>query len=203
MVYYLTKTTKIRYSINVSKRVKNLNNIYIRRTMMEKAEKKKKLPKTVTTFEENKEYLHKIFGMFRTVEFAINAQHHEKYNNTEIRLMNEIVYATSSGERLISTQLASRLGVTRSAISQIVAKLEKEGVLQRVDDDVDKKIAYVELTDKSMNTYKGIVEKYSAFVGRVIAYMGTGKMEKFLLLSDEFYSAVASACAECDSKKHS
>ena len=147
--------------------------------------------------------MHKIFGMFRTVEFAINAQRHEKYNNTEIRLMNEIVYATSSGERLISTQLASRLGVTRSAISQIVAKLEKEGVLQRVDDDVDKKIAYVELTDKSMNTYKGIVEKYSAFVGRVIAYMDTGKMEKFLLLSDEFYSAVASACEECDSKKHS
>ena len=159
-------------------------------------DKKKKLPKNVTTLEENKEFLHKIFAMFRTVESTVNAQRHEYYNNTEIRLMSEIGYAACCGERLISTQLATRLGLTRSAVSQIVGKLEKEGVVRRVDDEVDRKIAYVELTEKSLYTYRSIIDDYAAFVGRVIAYMGTAKMEKFLALSDEFYASVASACEE-------
>ena len=164
-------------------------------------EKKKKFPKSVTTSAENREYLHKIFGMLREIELTTNAQSHEKYNNTEIRLMNELVYAASNGERLISTQLATRLGLTRSAISQIVAKLEKDGAVRRVADAVDKKIAYVELTESVANTYKGIVETYSAFVGRVVAYMGVGKMEKLFSLVDEFYIAVSKACEECHALK--
>lgn len=160
-------------------------------------EKKKKMPKLVTTQDENKEYLHKIFEMFRAVEYSINAQRHERYNNTEIRLLNEIVYAASNGERLISTQLASRLGITRSAVSQIVSSLEKDGAIRRVPDEVDKKIAYVELTEKMKVAYKGIVEVYTDFVGKVIAYMGVGKMDKFLALSDEFSEAVKKASEAC------
>lgn len=160
-------------------------------------EKKKKAPKAVTTQEENKEYLRKIFVMFREVEVAVSAQRHEKYNNTEVRLMNEIVYATGMGERVISTQLASRLGITRSAVSQIVAKLEGEGVLRRVPDEVDKKIAYVELSERSMATYRALIQDYTDFVGKVIAYMGVSKMDKMLTLVDEFSAAVQNACADC------
>lgn len=164
-------------------------------------EKKRKQPKTVTTQAENKEYLHKIFEMFRAMEYTINAQRHERYNNTEIRLLNEIVYASSHGERLISTQIATRLGITRSAVSQMVAKLEKDGAIRRVPDEVDKKIAYIELTESVAACYKEIVEEYSGFVGRVIAYMGISKMDKFLSLTDEFSAAVEHACEEVKGKK--
>lgn len=160
-------------------------------------DKKKKVPKTVTTEEQNSQYLHKIFAMFRDLEISINAQRHEKYSNTEIRLMNEIVYASSEGKRLISTELASRLGITRSAISQIVNKLEGENMVRRISDEVDKKIAYVELTEKSAAAYKDVLAQYSHFVGRVIAYMGIGKMERLLTLSDEFAAAVGNAAKEC------
>ena len=156
-------------------------------------ETKKRSTKAVTTQEENKEYLHKIFEMYRAVEYAINAQRHEKYNNTEIRLLNEIYYATAMGERLISTQLATRLAITRSAVSQMVAKLEKDGVLRRVADDVDRKIAYVELTEEAAATYKGLVEVLSESVGRVVAYMGVAKMDRYLTLSAEFSDAVENA----------
>ena len=162
-------------------------------------EKKRKTPKAVTTQEENREYLRSIFRMLRDVQVAMGAQQHEKYNNTEIRMMNEIVYATGAGERLISTQLADRLGVTRSAISQIVGKLEKDGALRRVPDEVDKKIAYVELTDSMAAKYKTIVDTYSGFVGKVIAHMGVHKMDKFLALAEDFYTAVENACEDCES----
>ena len=160
-------------------------------------EKKKKAPKAVTTQEENKEYLRKIFVMFREIEVSVSAQRHEKYNNTEVRLMNEIVYTTGMGERVISTQLASRLGITRSAVSQIVAKLEGEGVLRRVPDEVDRKIAYVELSERSMGTYRALIRDYTDFVGKVVAYMGVSKMDKMLTLVDEFSMAVQNACADC------
>ena len=161
-------------------------------------EKKRKPPKAVTTEEQNKEYLHKIFTMFRDLEIAINAQRHEKYSNTEIRLMNEIVYASAEGERLISTELATRLALTRSAISQIVNKLEGEDMVRRVPDEVDKKIAYIELTEKSASAYKDVVQQYSRFVGRVISYLGVAKMDRLLTLSDEFYASVEKAVADCE-----
>ena len=164
-------------------------------------EKKKKIPKTVTTQEENKVYLRKIFTMLRDIEVALNAQSNEKYNNTEIRLMNEVVYAAGIGERLISTQLATRLGITRSAVSQIVAKLEKDGAVRRVPDAVDRKIAYVELTEKVAETYKNIVAQYTDFVGKVVAYMGVSKINKLFVLVDEFYSAVENACEDCACEK--
>lgn len=162
---------------------------------------KRRTPKMVTTKEENMKYLRKIFTMLREIEVSINAQSHEKYNNTEIRLMNEIVYATGTGERLISTQLASRLGITRSAVSQIVAKMEKDGALRRVPDAVDRKIAYIELTDEIAATYKVIVSEYADFVGKVVAYMGASKMERLFTLADEFSEAVALAAEDCNAKK--
>lgn len=164
-------------------------------------EKKRKPPNAVTSEEQNKEYLHKIFTMFRDLEIAINAQRHERYSNTEIRLMNEIVYASAAGERLISTELASRLALTRSAISQIVNKLELEGMVRRVPDQVDRKIAYVELTEKSAAAYRDVVQQYSQFVGRVISYLGVAKMDRLLTLSEEFYSAVEKAVADCETNK--
>ena len=51
-------------------------------------------------------------------------------NGTELRLLSEVIYANSKGERLISTRLAKRLNVTRSAISQIVNNLEKRGIVK-------------------------------------------------------------------------
>lgn len=166
-------------------------------------EKKRRIPKPVTTAEENKDYLRKFFAMFRDLESTINAQRHEKYSNTEVRLMNEIVYATDLGERVISTQLASRLGITRSAVSQIIAKLEADGVLRRVPDAVDRKIAYVELTEKCAATYETIINVYTDFVGRVAAYMGVSKMDKMFALVDDFYTAVGNACEDCAKEKAS
>ena len=161
-------------------------------------ERKRRIPKLITTAEENRGYLRKLFAMMRDVELAMDRPQHEKYSNTEIRLMNEIVYASYEGERLISTRLADRLGITRSAVSQIVSKLEKDDLVVRVADETDKKIAYVELTEKAMASYQVIIDKYAAFVGRVIARMGTAKMNRMVALVEEFRDAVEEACLACE-----
>ncbi len=164
-------------------------------------ERRRKIQKPITTTEENKVYLRKLFSTLRDMERAMEIQSQEGYSNTEIRLMNEIVYAAGEGERLISTRLAERLGITRSAISQIVSKLEKDGVVRRIPDETDKKIAYVELTEKAMESYASVMELYADFIGKVIARMGTAKLNRMLALVEEFHDAVEEAYLDCEYKK--
>ena len=46
------------------------------------------------------------------------------FNNSEMQLLREIVMEAGKGKKIISSRLAERLGITRSAISQMVNKLE-------------------------------------------------------------------------------
>ena len=163
--------------------------------------KRRKIQQPITSGEENKAYLRKLFAMGRSIENAMDLHRQDGYSNTEIRLMNEIVYAASTGERLISTRLADRLGITRSAVSQIVSKLEKDGMVRRVPDETDKKIAYVEVTEKAMESYEVAIEEYADFVGRVIVHMGAAKLNKMLALVEDFHDAVEEACLDCEYEK--
>ena len=163
--------------------------------------KRRKIQKPITNMEENKAYLRKLFAVGRGMENAMDLHRKEGYSNTEIRLMNEIVYAASVGERLISTRLADRLGITRSAVSQIVSKLEKDGMVRRIPDEIDRKIAYVEMTEKAMGSYEVAIEEYADFVGKVVVHMGVAKLNKMLALVEEFHNAVEEACLDCEYEK--
>ncbi|MBQ8320327.1 MAG: MarR family transcriptional regulator [Clostridia bacterium] len=154
-------------------------------------DKKSKGMKAIGTDEENRKYLLRIFSTMKRMEnvLAFNSRKKE-YNTTELRLMSEIVLANCEGRRVISTQLAASLGVSRSAVSQIVNKLEEKGAVCRVADAVDKKIAYIELTENSREKFEEAIKETSDFVGRVVANFGGNKMERLLTLIDEFETVV-------------
>ena len=155
---------------------------------MDKKEKKTK--KGVHAEGATKEYLGKIFVMIKQMESISVVSKKSRFNSSEIRLMTEVIMARYSGRGLISTQLASRLGITRSAISQIVNKLESEGIIRRVPDEVDKKIAYVELSEKAQEAYEEESAVAEEFVGRVLVEFGVAKLDKLLALADEFSKTI-------------
>lgn len=138
----------------------------------------------------SEEYL---LEFFRLVKHWEGLQFNKKkrcLNNTEMRLITEVIAAKNENKRLISTHLASRLGVTRSAISQIVGKLEKQGVIIRVPDAVDRKIAYIELSEKAMKIYADEWLTACADFEKIIAVYGTEKLNMLIDLTSEFISAV-------------
>ena len=138
----------------------------------------------------NEQYLNAMFHLLRKrdrIEFSLKKTH---FNTTEIRLIGEILAAKKEGRRLISTQLATLLGVTRSAISQIVNNLEAAGVVKRVADDVDRKIAYIEFTEAMMETYRGDVELCANFIGLLVEEFGEEKFETMCDLFDEFMDLI-------------
>ena len=103
---------------------------------------------------ERQDYLVKIFDLMRVKESITINDRNAKFKSTEMRLLTEVLLAKYENKRLISAQLARLLGVTRSAVSQIVNNLEERGVVVRVPDGIDKKIAYVELADGVLESYK-------------------------------------------------
>ena len=138
----------------------------------------------------NEEYLGRIFTMLKKLEGVALTKVKSHFNNSEMRLLGEVILAGYDGKRIISTQLATRLGVTRSAVSQMVNKLEARGVVKRVPDEVDRKIAYIELSDTALTYYNEEKGVCCDFVGEIIEKMGVEKLNKLMELSDLFIDTI-------------
>jgi DNA-binding MarR family transcriptional regulator len=136
---------------------------------------------------ENEIYLGKIFAMFKKMEKIAMSQNDTELNNTELRLVSEILLSGYEGKRLISTQLAKKLNVTRSAVSQIVKNLESREIVKRVPDSVDKKIAYIELTDSAIGVYLKSKKIGEEFIGEMLRDFGKKNLDKLLELTEEFW----------------
>ncbi len=143
--------------------------------------------------ERREEYLTKLFTMLKKRADMFVIPNKTCLNKTEFRLISEIASAKALGERYISTQLAKRLGVTRSAISQIVNNLEERNVVKRVPDEVDQKIAYIELTEGIMEIYKPDIDACLDFVESLVEEFGE---ERF----NELYNALNALIALAEKK---
>ena len=139
----------------------------------------------------NKEYLGKVFSMLKNMENVVMVNKKTKFNNSELRLISEVLLAKYEGKRYISTQLAGRLNVTRSAISQIVNKLEKEGVVKRTPVADDRKTAWVEIADGALDSYEQELAAAAEFCGKVVKKFGAAKLDRLLVLANDFADSVA------------
>ena len=119
-------------------------------------------------------------------------------NNTEMQMMREIVAAKEVGQRMISSRLAKILGVTRSAVSQMVNKLESRGVVCRVPDEKDRKIAYIELSDCALEIYGELRERVGRIMRNVIAKLGDKKVETFIRDANEFVDVFSEAVSAAE-----
>lgn len=109
---------------------------------------------------------------------------------TEFRILREILVEQQKGGHIISSELARRVGVTRSAISQIVTKLEGCDVLVRVDAPDDRKIAYVELSEKAYGLFNKECARANKIMEGVTEQFGADRMEAWLDMCDELIETV-------------
>ena len=139
--------------------------------------------------------LQELYSIARRLESAQLFNHAFPFNNTEMQLIKEILRAKETGGRMISSRLAKVLGITRSAVSQMVSKLEAKNVVQRVPDDKDRKIAYIELSDTARAQYEDMKERVNAILSSVIGGLGDEKVETFVKSAHEFVDAFDGAVA--------
>lgn len=139
--------------------------------------------------------LQELYSIARRLESAQLFNHAFPFNNTEMQLIKEILRAKETGGRMISSRLAKVLGITRSAVSQMVSKLEAKNVVQRVPDDKDRKIAYIELSDTARAQYEDMKGRVNAILSSVIGELGDEKVETFVKSAHEFVDAFDGAVA--------
>lgn len=146
------------------------------------------MSQTKAKITKSEQYLFNLYDIVKkSEEFALSIPN-SAFNKTELRMLSEIIVADKKGERLISTRLAERMNITRSAVSQIVNNLEARGVVKRVADDTDRKIAYIELTPEMENTCKKALSKMRASAEALIEKFGEEKLETMCALFEEFYA---------------
>ncbi|MDE6274321.1 MAG: MarR family transcriptional regulator [Clostridiales bacterium] len=107
-------------------------------------------------------------------------------SKTEFRLLQEVIVEGEKGNMLISAELARRLRITRSAVSQIVCKLEARGIVKRIPDEVDRKIAYVQLTDETLALFNQQLVRVNKFMERVVKEYGEDRIAELIRSYDEF-----------------
>ncbi|MBQ7770364.1 MAG: MarR family transcriptional regulator [Clostridia bacterium] len=147
---------------------------------------------------ENDRYLTALFTLKRRSDALVVSSKNSRFNDTELRLLGEILLAEREGKRLISTQLATRLGITRSAVSQIVNRMEQEGVVKRVADAVDRKIAYVVITEETLTAYQAELKVAKAFIGKIVKEYGTEKFATLYNLMGEFFDIIEKEKVDVD-----
>lgn len=140
----------------------------------------------------------KLFALLQMRDNIKVVEKNAPFNQTELRLLGEVLSARKEGKRYISTRLADVLAITRSAVSQIVNRLEKRGVVKRVPDAVDKKIAYVEITDRYVDVFEKELKNAEALVQAVVEKMGEAR---FLETCDAFEDMLQIASAVVEEMK--
>lgn len=116
-------------------------------------------------------------------------------SKTEFRLLREVIVERDKGKDIISSELARRLGVTRSAVSQIVTKLEEKNIVKRTASSTDKKIAYIQLSEYSASLFEEQCRSANSFIERAIEEFGEQRLQN--LFSE--YDAMLKIC--CKIKK--
>ena len=157
---------------------------------MAKSGQKEQYEKTPKKLTGNAKYLDAMFTLLKDRESIVLSDKNNNFNDTELRMIGEILSAKKEGKRLISTQLATLLGITRSAVSQIVNNLEERGVVVRVPDAIDRKIAYVELADGVLESYKEDLETAREFANDLVKEFGEEKFETMCELYMSFATLV-------------
>lgn len=157
---------------------------------MAKSRQKYQYEKNPQKLSGNARYLDAMFTLLKDRESIVLSDKNNNFNDTELRMIGEILSAKKEGKRLISTQLATILGITRSAVSQIVRRLENRGVVVRVGDDVDRKIAYIEVTDEVLEQYQQEVKLCANFAGKVVKTYGVEKFQALCASFEEFLDVI-------------
>lgn len=142
--------------------------------------------------------MREIYNIAKRLEGIKIFKHAFPFNNTEMQMMKEIVRVKEEGKRIISSDLAKELGVTRSAVSQIVNKLEKQDIVRRVPDDRDRKIAYIELSESARGVYEHMKNEVNRIMAHIIEKLGEGRVNDFIECADDFLGAFDEAVAKSD-----
>lgn len=150
---------------------------------------------------ESGKYLNKLILTVKFMEGIDIMPANVNLSQTEFRLIREIVMEREAGKQVISSELARRLNITRSAVSQLVTKLEQRDIVRRMPSPTDRKIFYIVLTESSLDVFHSMCNEANKLINRVVEEFGKEKTDRLIALYEEFAAAFNKVREEMDQEK--
>lgn len=105
--------------------------------------------------EKSYEIINNLTMILKTINRKINNKtDHKKINLSSIMILKQL----SSGEEKTLTEIADSLGLPNSTTSVLVDKLVKEGILDRIRDEKDRRKVVITITERGHMKMGEIIE---------------------------------------------
>ena len=91
------------------------------------------------------------------------------------RLKDVMLFKTiykAENHQIMMSELASILGVSAAAVSQMIAGFEKKGLLQRVHSNTDRRTVYIQIVPEAIEMFQGHMEVHVKNVYDYLDYLG-------------------------------
>jgi DNA-binding MarR family transcriptional regulator len=123
-----------------------------------------------------------LIGLLAELKGAISDElfgHLDKRGYGDLRPAHGCVigYLKGAGDRL--TALAERSGLTKQAVGEAVADLERLGYVERVPDPVDGRAKIIRLTERGKEATAEAAEIFAGIEARFAAEVGEERFEEF------------------------
>ena len=100
------------------------------------------------------------------------------------------------GTRIRMTDVSRNLAISKPAATQAVNRLVEQGWLERVSDENDRRVVYIQATGEGRRQFEQELERILSMADRVVSRMGEGEAQRLAVLLGEFFNALSAETEE-------
>jgi len=121
----------------------------------------------------------KVANLFREVMILFRNSMSKVFGNSGITPPQGMVLGILSREnKLKITELSSKLSLSNSTISGIVDRLEKQGMVERVRSDTDRRVVYVQISPEFKEMHQSFHNRFEKNIENVMSKGTSEDLEK-------------------------
>ena len=88
------------------------------------------------------------------------------------------------------TDVSKRMMISKPAATQIVNRMVDRGLMERLSDESDRRVVYIQATETGRAFYEEKMDRNLTLVDRVVARMGEEEANSLTVLLNRFFDAI-------------
>lgn len=106
--------------------------------------------------------------------------------HSEMTILHMIDICDRRGARASTTWLSSRLGLTKSTVSQTLNSMEEKGWIRRGIDPDNRRQTLIDLTEAGKEKMEEVFQEGKVRIGKILETMGREDAERFIEMTEKF-----------------
>ncbi len=142
------------------------------------------------------QYVDDVEMLVRRIEHLLRTQARAELADLGVTRDQFHVLIALCGLELTMGELGERLGVAGSTITDLVDRMERAGLAERVRDETDRRVIRVRMTSGGRAVLHRVRERRRAYLGRVMSAVTVGEQRTLRDLLAKVHSLISSGMSE-------